>query len=154
MVSDSFVRVYQASLPPSTPRIGPPVGAAPEITLRRLLRRCIRALLRGCRYTDLAMSRLVPPILATKDPGAPSAFSPAALLHQARRQKGLAVSAVPATCVLDPDGDIVRWLPGTGQARCLGGWPCYHASLEALQRADADGELSPFLGQTHAVTDP
>ncbi len=98
------------------------------------------------------MSRLVPPILATKDPGAPSAFSPAALLHQARRQKGLAVSAVPATCLLDPDGDIVRWLHGTDQARRFAGWPCYHTSLDTFELAGQTvGVIGCAVGAPFAV---
>jgi len=81
------------------------------------------------------MSRPAPPILANKDPAAPSAFSPAALLHQARRQKGLAVADVPTTCLLDPDGDIVRWLGRAGRARRFGGWPCYHTGLDTFELA-------------------
>ena len=79
------------------------------------------------------MSRPAPPILDNKDPAAPSAFSPAALLHQARRQKGLAVADVPATCCLDPDGDIVRRLDRTGRARRFAGWPCYHTNLDTFE---------------------
>ncbi len=48
----------------------------------------------------------LPAILARKL----SAFSPQNLLRKARRQKGLAEACVPAVCVLDPDGDIVRHL--------------------------------------------
>ncbi|NJO22670.1 MAG: nucleoside phosphorylase [Sphingomonadales bacterium] len=70
-----------------------------------------------------------PPILARKDHGAASAFSPENLLREARRQKGLAESAVPEVCVLDPDGDIVRQLTRDGRAHRDPGWACYHTAL-------------------------
>jgi hypothetical protein len=51
-------------------------------------------------------------ILDNKNPSSPSVFRPAALLREARRQKGLPAVDVPAVCILDPDGDIVRRLRG------------------------------------------
>jgi uridine phosphorylase len=69
------------------------------------------------------------PILDHKDPAAASVFEPAALLREARRQKGLAPAEVPAVCILDPDGDIVRSLRKSGQAKLSEGWPCYHTEL-------------------------
>ena len=73
-----------------------------------------------------------PPILRHKDPAAPSVFRPAALLREARRQRSLADVPVPAVCILDPDGDIVRRLRRTGEARPLAGWPCYHTALDTF----------------------
>ena len=75
------------------------------------------------------------PILANKDPSAPSVFRPAALLREARRQKDLATADVPAICILDPDGDVVRHLRRTGQARPFDGWPCYHTALDTFALA-------------------
>lgn len=69
------------------------------------------------------------PILDNKDPSAPSVFEPAALLREARRQKGLPMAGVPALCILDPDGDIVRRLRDSGQAKPSATWPCYHTEL-------------------------
>ena len=43
------------------------------------------------------------PILDNKNPDAPSVFEPAALLREARRQKGLPEVPVPSVCILDPD---------------------------------------------------
>jgi uridine phosphorylase len=71
----------------------------------------------------------MPPLLDNKNPGAKSVFVPSALLREARRQKGLATVNVPSVCVLDPDGDIVRWLKSTGQAHIANDWPCYHSEL-------------------------
>ena len=74
----------------------------------------------------------MPPILDNKNPSAPSVFLPAALLREARRQKGLPVVDVPPLCILDPDGDIVRSLRRTGKAEPLEGWPCYHTELHTF----------------------
>lgn len=46
----------------------------------------------------------------------PSVFAPENLLREARRQKAIPAGAIPRICVLDPDGDIVRYLRATGQA--------------------------------------
>ena len=51
---------------------------------------------------------VTPPILDNKHTSMPSVFAPAALLREARRQKGLDAVAVPPVCILDPDGDLVR----------------------------------------------
>jgi uridine phosphorylase len=74
----------------------------------------------------------MPPILNNKNPASPSVFQPAALLREARRQKGLPVVEVPSVCILDPDGDIVRRLRRDGRARPLEGWPCYHTELDTF----------------------
>src|SRR5262245_10791268 len=74
-------------------------------------------------------------ILDNKNAASPSVFRPAALLREARRQKGLAVVDVPAICILDPDGDIVRRLRKDRLARPFDGWPCYHTKLDAFELA-------------------
>ena len=74
----------------------------------------------------------MPPILTNKNPSAPSVFAPAALLREARRQKGLPAVDVPPMCILDPDGDIVRALRRRGDARRFDGWPCYHTELDTF----------------------
>jgi uridine phosphorylase len=71
----------------------------------------------------------IAPILDKKDHRATSIFHPKALLREARRQKGLVVENVPAVCILDPDGDIVRRLRRSGDAELAPGWPCYHTDL-------------------------
>src|SRR5262249_44005414 len=75
-----------------------------------------------------------PPILCHKDHEAPSVFTPAALLREARRQKRIAPGAVPEICVLDPDGDILRHLQATGRARRLPQWACYHTELHGFEQ--------------------
>ena len=72
----------------------------------------------------------MPPLLDNKNPTAKSVFAPAALLREARRQKGLAATDVPPICILDPDGDIVRRLKASGESQTLpSDWPCYHTEL-------------------------
>ena len=85
----------------------------------------------------------MPPLLDNKNPSSPSVFVPAALLREARRQKGLATVDVPPVCILDPDGDIVRRLRRAGQAQPFEGWPCYHTRLDAVTLA---GETVGIVG--------
>jgi uridine phosphorylase len=93
-----------------------------------------------------------PPILDNKNPMSPSGFQPVALLREARRQKGLAAVDVPPVCILDPDGDIVRRLRYTGQARPFEGWPCYHTQLDTFTLADQTvGIIGCAVGAPFAV---
>jgi uridine phosphorylase len=82
-------------------------------------------------------------LLDNKDTDAASVFEPHALLREARRQKGLPAVDVPRICMLDPDGDIVRRLRKTGQARPFEAWPCYHTQLDVF---DLGGEAVGILG--------
>ena len=70
----------------------------------------------------------IPPILDNKRTSKPSVFAPAALLGEARRQKGLDSLEVPPVCILDPDGDLARRLRQTGLAMPFSGtsfWPTW-----------------------------
>ena len=69
------------------------------------------------------------PILELKEYREPSLFAPENLLREARRQKSLPVEAIPEICVLDPDGDILRWLIAENRARRSSSWACYHTDL-------------------------
>lgn len=94
----------------------------------------------------------LPPILDNKHPNEPSVFVAPALLREARRQKRLAAGNVPTTCVLDPDGDIVRRLRQTGQARALDTWPCYHTALDVFSVAGVEvGIVGCAVGAPFAV---
>ena len=64
------------------------------------------------------------PILEGKDAEAASVFSPLTVLTEAKRQKHLPAMRVPAVCVLDPDGDIVRWLKRTDRGTPSATWAC------------------------------
>jgi len=92
------------------------------------------------------------PILDNKHPSAPSVFQPRALLREARRQKRLAAADVPAVCVLDPDGDIVRRLRATGRARPFEAWPCYHTQLDTFTLGERTvGIIGCAVGAPFAV---
>lgn len=69
------------------------------------------------------------PLLGSKVYDESSVFTPASLLRQARRQKDLTDASVPTVCLLDPDGDIVDHLVGTGTAQLDSNWPGYHTDL-------------------------
>ncbi|WP_159650771.1 nucleoside phosphorylase, partial [Bosea sp. 125] len=92
------------------------------------------------------------PILANKHYAEESAFQPGNLLREARRQKGLAVRAVPAICVLDPDGDLVRRLRRDGRATADRDWACYHSELDRFVESDLEfGIVGCVVGASYAV---
>ena len=94
----------------------------------------------------------VPPILANKRYGSPSAFTPESLLREARRQKSAAIEPVPDVCLLDPDGDIVRRLQAAGRARRHDGWVCYHTDLYLFEEAGRTfGVVGCAVGASFAV---
>ena len=93
-----------------------------------------------------------PPILANKDHAAPSAFTPESLLREARRQKGGRDVPVPAVCLLDPDGDIVRRLRAEGRARRHEGWVCYHTGMFVFEEGGLTiGIVGCAVGSAFAV---
>lgn len=93
-----------------------------------------------------------PPILAHKAYRQASVFTPENLLREARRQKGAAAAAVPAICLLDPDGDVVRSLRASGQARRHDGWVCYHTELWVFDIDDREvGVVGCAVGAAFAV---
>jgi len=93
-----------------------------------------------------------PPILANKLASASSVFTPAALLREARRQKGLQDVGVPSVCILDPDGDLVRRLRQTGAATPFVGWPCYHTELDEFDLGPhRAGIIGRVVGASFAV---
>ena len=99
---------------------------------------------------------MMPSIFGDKNTSAPSVFLPAALLREARRQKGLATVDVPPVCILDPDGDIVRRLRQTGQSRPFEHWPCYHTELDTFLLGETEvgivgRALSPVRASAAAV---
>jgi uridine phosphorylase len=94
----------------------------------------------------------VPPILAGKEFAAPSVFAPANLLREARRQKGLPESCVPETCILDPDGDILRTLRREKRASPSTAWACYHTELYEFDHGpDRFGIIGCAVGASFAV---
>ncbi len=91
-------------------------------------------------------------ILDNKNTSAPSVFLPAALLREARRQKGLATVDVPPVCILDPDGDIVRQLRQTDKSQPFEHWPCYHTELDTFLLGEIEvGIVGRVVGASFAV---
>jgi uridine phosphorylase len=83
---------------------------------------------------------------------APSVFQPENLLREARRQKNIPDGAVPAVCVLDPDGDIVRSLLATGRTRRNPFWACYHTDMyDAEHAGESFGIVGCAVGAPFAV---
>lgn len=93
-----------------------------------------------------------PPILRHKHYASESAFAPENLLREARRQKALADTAVPAICVLDPDGDLVRQLQREGRCAPDAAWACYHTQLHRVTASGIELGIVPFaVGASFAV---
>lgn len=82
-------------------------------------------------------------LLSAKAYGEPSVFVAENLLREGRRQRSRPDIPVPAVCVLDPDGDIVRHLDATGRGSEHPGWACYHTTLWTL---DVDGTEIGVVG--------
>src|SRR5438445_535454 len=93
-----------------------------------------------------------PPILRGKDYKSRSAFTPENLLREARRQKSLPAAPAPDICILDPDGDIVRYLLAAGRARRHPEWACYHTELHVFEQdATLFGIVGGAVGAAFAV---
>jgi uridine phosphorylase len=93
-----------------------------------------------------------PPILSGKYHEEPSVFTAENLLREARRQKSLAPAQVPRICLLDPDGDVMRWLVGTQRAERHPHWPCYHTDLYTFRHDDVQfGIVGCAVGASFAV---
>lgn len=93
-----------------------------------------------------------PPILANKQYQEPSVFTAENLLREARRQKSLSNKPAPKVCVLDPDGDIVRYLTITGRGQRNPDWACYHTDLyDFVQDGLPLGIIGCAVGASFAV---
>lgn len=98
------------------------------------------------------MSDGPPPILRDKHYTASTVFRPENLLREARRQKGVDPGTVPAVCLLDPDGDIVRWLVAEGRAERSPHWGCYHTDLHVFElNGRRFGVIGTAVGASFAV---
>lgn len=94
------------------------------------------------------LNMLIPP----KNHSEPSVFTPENLLREARRQKSLLHKSVPEICLLDPDGDIVRFLVSTNQATKDPSWACYHTDLYTFEHSGFQfGVVGCAVGASFAV---
>lgn len=81
-----------------------------------------------------------------------SVFKPENLLREARRQRNLPGSDVPAVCMLDPDGDILEYLQRTGKATLSKSWACYHTKLYVFKLEELElGIIACAVGAPFAV---
>jgi uridine phosphorylase len=93
-----------------------------------------------------------PPLWNPKQYDEESRFQVENLLREARRQRQLPDSSVPAVCLLDPDGDVVRHLIGTGKATRDRAWACYHSELWVTERPHGSLGIIPCaVGAPYAV---
>lgn len=91
-------------------------------------------------------------IVSRDDYDEPSVFAPESLLREARRQRRLPEGTVPTTCLLDPDGDVVRHLQATGQGSRSRVWACYHTDLwETTVSGEPIGVVGCAVGAPFAV---
>jgi len=103
-------------------------------------------------YSRFLRTSDVPPLLLRKDTDAPSVFSPDTLVREAQRQKAILTARVPRVCILDPDGDIVRWLKRSGRAELSNAWPCYHSELYEFElENETVGIVGCAVGAPYAV---
>jgi uridine phosphorylase len=92
------------------------------------------------------------PILEHDDPDAPSLFTAQAMLSVARQQKGLTACSVPQVCVLDPDGDLERYLQLRGELREDDSWGCFHTRLSVHESRDRPfGIIGRAVGAAFSV---
>jgi uridine phosphorylase len=84
------------------------------------------------------------PLPAVKEYAQDSVFRPENLLREARRQRHLPEVAVPRVCLLDPDGDVVRYLAGPGNGRRHPGWACYHTGMWVTTVPSSDMTQPPM----------
>jgi len=91
-------------------------------------------------------------IIKHKNYNEPSVFSPENLLREARRQKSIKNCGAPKICVLDPDGDIVKYLLKENRAVLNKCWACYHTDLYNFKLNNIEfGIIGCAVGGSFAV---
>jgi uridine phosphorylase len=82
------------------------------------------------------------PIFETKHYGEASVFAAENMIREARRQKNITNKTIPEICVLDPDGDLMRYTQRHGATLCQS-WACYHTQMFVF---DHDGLILGIIG--------
>ncbi|CAN5626144.1 hypothetical protein BH23CHL5_BH23CHL5_18060 [soil metagenome] len=91
-------------------------------------------------------------LLARTDHDQPSVFMVENLLREGRRQLDRAEVDIPRVCLLDPDGDVVRFIEQSGIGAVSPGWACYHTTLFECDVDDLRiGVLGCAVGGSFAV---
>ena len=90
--------------------------------------------------------------LLEHEPSETPVFTAANLLRAARIRKGLPKVVVPAGCLLDFDGELVRHLADTGRTVEDAAWPCFHTRLFRWRAGGAEyGVIGGTIGAPFAV---
>lgn len=93
-----------------------------------------------------------PPVINQKYYREQSVFKPANLLREARRQKNIPECPVSEICILDPDGDLVRYLKRVGETQKNSCWACYHSELYIYDLEGTEIGIIPCaVGASYAV---
>jgi len=92
------------------------------------------------------------PLVADKEYESASVFGPEKMLREGRRLRGLPEVEVPAVCLLDPDGDVSRYLAVDARGRRHPGWACYHTDMWTVDVDDVTiGVVGMAVGAPFAV---
>lgn len=83
--------------------------------------------------------------LLSHDIGAPTVFTPEAVVAAVRAQRPRTCGRVPAVCVLDFDGDLTDSLVAEKAARACPAWACFHTTL---YRVEVDGRECGLIPRT------
>lgn len=98
---------------------------------------------------DLINPRI--PLLDAKHYDEDSVFTADNMIRAARRQKQMTATPVPDICVLDPDGDLLRYAQSHGAPVCAG-WACYHTQMVVLDHGGRRfGIIGNAVGSAFAV---
>jgi len=92
------------------------------------------------------------PLLLRADQSEDSVFVVENLLREARRQLGVTNGSVPAICLLDPDGDVARYVAAKHEGAKSTAWACYHTRLHEANLSCGTIGIVPFaVGGPFAV---
>jgi uridine phosphorylase len=96
--------------------------------------------------------RVLPPILRDKHYSTPSALHTGEPVAGGPSSKGRAGHAGSRYCILDPDGDIVRYLRAADRARPVATWACYHSTMDRFDDGGREyGIVGCAVGAPYAV---
>lgn len=91
------------------------------------------------------------PLFEAKQYTEASVFAAENMIREARRQKDITDKNIPEICVLDPDGDLLRYAQLHGATLCAG-WACYHTQMFILEHGGFSfGIIGNAVGAAFAV---
>ena len=103
-------------------------------------------------FIEQIFKRLKVPIISNKRYSDTSLFLARDLIKECRRQNQLSDGEVPKFVVLDPDGDILKYLQDKGLVERSADWGCYHTSLFLFKVNGVEcGIVANVVGGSFAV---